>query len=109
MTPWPAGEPACRLPYEGDVSLAVIEAAATVVDRPPTELGPLSDAVDPEALDELFAPALDGRPRAGGTICFPFEGLLVVVDGERREVHAYEGDRPAVTIDRGRRPLSPRG
>lgn len=92
MTLRPEGEPACRLPYEGDVSLAVIETVAAVTDRSSTDLGPLSEAVDPEALDELFAPTFDDRPRPGGLVCFPFEGLLVVVDGERREVRAYERD-----------------
>lgn len=92
MASWPQGEPACRLPYEENVSYAVIEAIATVTDRPPTDIGPLSEVVDPEALDEVFAPTFDDRPRAGGTICFPFEDLLVLVDAERREVRAYEQD-----------------
>lgn len=92
MTSWPQGEPACRLPYEEDASYAVIEAIATVTDRSPTDIGPLSEAIDPEALDEVFASTFDDRPRAGGTICFPFEGLLVLVDAENREVCAYERD-----------------
>lgn len=91
MTLWPQGDPVYRLSYE-DASLAVIEAVATVTGRPPSEIGPLGEVVDPEALDEVFAPTFDGRPRTGGTICFPFEELFVVVDAERREVRAYERD-----------------
>lgn len=92
MTLWPRGDPVYRSSYERDVSLVVIATVATVIGRSSTEIGPLSEVGDPEALDEVFAPTFDDRPRAGGTIRFPFEGLLVVVDARRREVRAYERD-----------------
>lgn len=47
------------------LSTAIVEAVATASDRPPTAPGfVLSDAVDPEALDALFA--------AGGEWSFEF-------------------------------------
>lgn len=84
------GTPACRVSYEDDICLAVIEAVATVTNCPLSEIGPLSDEVDPEALAELFESTGDGRPRAGGMIYFSFEGRSVVIDGTCREVLVYD-------------------
>lgn len=86
----PIGEPVTRLPYGDDVSFAVVEAVSVATDKPPTEIGPLSDAVDPEALNELFAPTFSNHVREEGQIHFPFEGLSVVIDARRREVRVYE-------------------
>lgn len=88
--PRPADEPVYRTTYEDDVCFAVIEAVATVSDRSSHEIGPLSGVIDPEALEELFGPTPDGRPRPGGTICFPLDDRRVVVDGDRREVAIYD-------------------
>lgn len=87
---WPEGEPVTRLPYGDDVSLAVVEAVSVATGEPPTEIGPLSDAVDPEALNELFAPTFSNHVREAGRIYFPFEGHAVVIDAKRREVRVYE-------------------
>lgn len=84
------GEPVACLPYGDDVSLVVVEAVSVATGEPPTEIGPLSDAVDPEALNELFAPTFSNRVREAGRIYFPFEGHSVVVDAKRREVRVYE-------------------
>lgn len=84
------GEPVTRLPYEDDVSLAVVEAVSVATGEHPTEIGPLSDAVDPEALNELFAPTFSNHVREEGVIHFPFEGHSVVIDASRREVRVYE-------------------
>ncbi len=86
----PRGEPAYRRSYEDDVGLAVIEAVATVDDSSPTEIGPLNDVLDPEALDDLFGSTHDGRARAGGVIRFVFEGRPIVIDSACREVVVYE-------------------
>lgn len=86
----PRGEPAHRRTYEDDVCLAVIEAVAAVDDSPPTEIGPLNDVLDPEALDDLFGSTCDGRARPGGVIRFVFEGRPVVVDSACRKVVVYE-------------------
>lgn len=78
------------VPYEGDATLAVIDAVSAAADRPPGEIGPLNDVIDPDALNDVFGSTRDDRRRTGGWIRFPFEGFSVVVDGERREVRLYE-------------------
>ena len=44
----------------------------------------LYDAVDPDALDRLFRPRHDGRPRSGGSLSFTVRDHYVTVssDGE---------------------------
>ncbi|MXV61694.1 hypothetical protein GS429_06370 [Natronorubrum sp. JWXQ-INN-674] len=44
----------------------------------------LYDAVDPDALDQLFRPRHDGRPRSGGSLSFAIHEHYVTVksDGE---------------------------
>lgn len=45
----------------------------------PTDLPPLYHAIDPDALDRLFAP---GGPRMRGEVSFEMAGCEVVVDGD---------------------------
>ena len=42
-------------------------------------LPPLYDAIDPDALDALFAPQPDGSPRPIGQVCFQIAGYEVTV------------------------------
>lgn len=68
-------------------SEGVILAVSAILGRPPDELDPLYDAVDPDALDSFF-----DRGRGGGRdarVTFPFEGLTVTVDSGER-VHVTE-------------------
>lgn len=65
-------------------SLAVVEAVADAegvrydrLTRPAYD--PLHSVVDPTALDELFAPLRDGRPRTG-SVSFSYCGYDVTVD-----------------------------
>jgi len=63
-----------------DVSLgtAVVEAVSASTGRPVTDLPPLYDAVDPDALDALFAGrSVDGRVR------FRYAGHVVEVRSDR--------------------------
>lgn len=63
-------------------STAVAEAVATATDREPTELTPIYESIDSDALDTLVVPAEDG----GGDsvhITFRYEGVDVVVDSHR--------------------------
>ncbi|WP_158055913.1 HalOD1 output domain-containing protein [Halorussus halophilus] len=64
------------------LSTVVVRLVAAITDTDPLELEPLRDRVDPDALDELFAPTVDGRPRAVGQVTFPLAGHQVVVSGE---------------------------
>ena len=64
------------------LSIAAIEAVASVSGRDPREIEPMYEHVDPDALDALFGA---GRERtAGGTVSFPIADHLVVAhsDGE---------------------------
>ncbi|ELY47095.1 HalOD1 output domain-containing protein [Natronorubrum bangense] len=72
-------------PNRNEPSQAVVEAIAEAEDVPTRQVRPptyesLHAAVDPEALDRLFAPRADGTPRAGGQVSFPFCGYDVTVE-----------------------------
>ena len=73
-------------PATQNASEIVVFALATVADTDPLALAPLHRSIDPDALDDLFAPTIDGRSRAGGKITFVHDGYTVVVsqDGEIR-------------------------
>lgn len=60
-------------------SICVVETVADALETDPTELGPLYEAVDPDALDRLFeAP----HRFASGRVTFRFEGCNVTVDAD---------------------------
>ena len=64
---------------EQGVAVAVIEAVAAAAGRDPTELPPLYETVDPDALDSLFA---HRRQRSAPDECrfaFAYAGYDVVV------------------------------
>lgn len=65
-------------------SVTVVEAVADREGREVSELPPLRTAVDPEALDELFAPRHDGTPRERGEVTFVYCGYLVRVRADGR-------------------------
>lgn len=58
----------------------VAETAADALETPVTELPPLSDAVDPDALAALASSPATDSP-GGVTITFTYAGLDVVVYG----------------------------
>lgn len=62
-------------------SEAVIRAVAILNDVDPTDLAPLSEVVDPDALDALFAPNASGISRnTNGHILFNYDAYYVRVD-----------------------------
>jgi hypothetical protein len=66
---------------ESSPSELVIEAVAEREGVSPTELSrPLNEVVDPEALDALFEPQPNGRPRSDGRVEFEYYGYTVTVD-----------------------------
>lgn len=75
--------------YAGDTeahdcttSAAVVEAVAEAEDISPAEVRPpLYEAVDPDALDDLFAARSTLTDRSGGYVIFPFCGYEVTVYG----------------------------
>lgn len=58
-------------------STCVVETVAETLETAPEEVGPLYEAVDPDALDLLFE---SPRRFSGGRITFRFEGCDVAVD-----------------------------
>lgn len=80
----------------GGISTAVVTAVAAIEDTPIEDLEPLSDRVDPEALDEVFEPLSEGR-RRGGVLRFSFEGCAVAVESEGT-VRIDPGDGPAPSL-----------
>ncbi|MFC4451817.1 HalOD1 output domain-containing protein [Halorussus aquaticus] len=80
------GRAAYRVPStDWSVSTAVVEAVAEVADRDPlAENFVLYDAIDPDALDCIFADHGNEASRTSGRVVFDFQGCRV-------EVHA-DGD-----------------
>lgn len=67
----------------------------TVADREgvePTEIPPLHDVVDPDALNAVFSPTRRGTPRNSGRVEFTYCGHEVVVRSDGR-VHVGDGRR----------------
>lgn len=60
-------------------SEVVVFALAAIAGTEPEEIQPLHETVDPDALDELFAPTIDGRPRASGQVTFTHDGYAVTL------------------------------
>lgn len=64
------------------LSEAVVDAVARETDRDTLSVEPLYRAVDPDALNDLFARRSDGRPRPPARIRISYGGCDVWVDGE---------------------------
>jgi hypothetical protein len=62
------------------VSTAVVRAVSAIEGREPRSLRPLSDVLDPDALDALFEPRSNGRPRIGGQLSFIYSNCVVTID-----------------------------
>lgn len=62
-------------------STAVVEAVAAATDRDATELEPIHESVDADALDKLIDPA--GGQDDPMQISFRYEGVAVVLDNHR--------------------------
>lgn len=64
------------------VSTAVVHAVSAVDGRDPCSIPLLSEVVDPDALDLLFAPTFTGKPRAGGRISFVYNDCRVTIHND---------------------------
>jgi hypothetical protein len=62
------------------VSTAVVRAVSAIDGRPRQFLPPLSNVVDPAALDDLFDGQSDGTPRTGGHLTFVYASCQVTVE-----------------------------
>lgn len=63
---------------DGSVPVAVVETVASVTGQSPTEMEPLSEVVDTDALDQLFT-SRRSTPRHLGCVQFQYQGYLVEV------------------------------
>jgi hypothetical protein len=64
------------------VSTAIVRAVSAVEGRPRRYMPPLSNVVDPEALDELFEARSDGSPRTGGRLSIVYGSCRVILESD---------------------------
>lgn len=64
---------------DGSVSTSVVQGVAAVTGDAPTEIEPLYEAVDPDALDRLVASL---RGDGGGEVRFVLDGCEVTVEAD---------------------------
>jgi hypothetical protein len=62
------------------VSTAVVRAVGAVEGRKPQSLQPLTNVINTEALDTLFACQCDGTPRIGGRLSFIYSTCRITID-----------------------------
>lgn len=60
-------------------SVVVVEAIGTITEQDTRDLDPLGGVVDPNALDALFQPTVDGDYRSDGEVSFTYHGYEVAV------------------------------
>ncbi|GKZ14087.1 hypothetical protein HAL_19680 [Haladaptatus sp. T7] len=63
------------------MSTTIVRHVAAEKKVNPSDLRPLYEVIDPEALDLLFDPLTDGTLRASGRVIFEYSGCQVVVTG----------------------------
>lgn len=66
---------------ETSAAMAVVQTVAAATDQDPTAMEPLNDAINTDALNDLFAPS-DDRPRSRGYVQFEYERCHVRVRAE---------------------------
>ncbi|RBI60416.1 hypothetical protein DMJ13_19100 [halophilic archaeon] len=72
-----------QLQYTDDsLAAAIITHIAAQKDVEPTTLDPLYEVIDPEALENLFAPQLDGTSRTDGQVEFAYSGYRVTITSD---------------------------
>lgn len=69
--------------HHNHVSERILERIADESGRSPTDLDPLYDVVDPDALDCLFASTTSAN-RSEGRVTFDYHGYTVTVHGDGR-------------------------
>lgn len=69
---------------------AVVRAMAAAADIPVEKLPALYDSIEPEALNQLLAPEINGRPRADVTVEFTYYGKTVRVDGKTVRFYSFK-------------------
>lgn len=89
-----------EIEVDESVSAAVICAVSAVEGCDPCSLRPLTEILDPDALDMLFNSQADGSPRVGGRLSFIYSHCRVTVNnGEYLTIQLLENS-PRITRDR---------
>lgn len=89
----------CEIGSDESISTAVMRAVSAVEGRDPLSLRPLTDVLDPDALDRLFAARHDGTARRGGSLSFVYSKCRVTVEnGEYLTIHPID---PRIRDDHG--------
>ena len=82
-----------RLTYEVEAdespSEAVVRAVAALTNRPPLDLEPLYNVIDPDHIDGAFA---GGDDAGAAELSFSFAGCAVTVTDEHVRVHVKADD-----------------
>ncbi len=63
------------------VPLAVVTVASSLKDTEQTELNPLGEEIDTDALEQLFTPT-NNSMTPKGYLEFPYEGCLISIDSD---------------------------
>lgn len=84
--------------YEVDpeelLSTAVIRSVSAVEGREPLDLPPLTNVIDADALDVLFATDATGKPKSGGRLSFIYSESRVTIDnGEYLSIQPLRDSR----------------
>lgn len=72
----------CTWTGERPPSIAVVDLLAQATASDPGGIEPLWNYVDPDALDDLFAPTGDRQPRPDGRVSFRYAEFEVTVEGD---------------------------
>lgn len=73
----------CRdRPVEKPPSESIVTAISEREGTPPTELNPLHEVVDVDALNSIFGARSDGTPREVGSVSFQYCGYHVTIFGD---------------------------
>lgn len=77
---------------DDSIVMEVIRTVAVHANEEPENLPPINDAVDTDALEDIFGPRPDGTPRRGtGTVVFRYAGFGVRVEADGTiEVEPWE-------------------
>ena len=78
---------------DGNVSERVVAAVAAARDEDPLDLPPLYEAIDPDALDQLFGRGLSDGRNGPGRVVFMLADCEVVVHSDGEVDVTAPGDR----------------
>lgn len=87
------------------VSTAVRRVVSAVKGCKPSELEPIAQSVDPDALDDLFETQEDGPSRTGGRVSFVYSDCHISIDNgeyltiEPLDDHFVDAEQSKVDTD----------